>query len=224
MSLAGALADARKSATRMYINNFADKGRQITIDTLLGRLMGQAPVHLYDPINDYVTAELNRRSSEFSSYKSIHIQVGTFNLNGKTNGLRDDLSSWLCPSVDPSQQFPEIVAIGFQEIVELSPQQIMSTDPSRRQMWEAAVKNCLNKHATQSGIEEYVMLRGGQLVGASLSIFVRASVLPHIKNVEGSLKKVSKRAGAVSFKDSLTLQLDRYVWHGRKQRRRGHTR
>jgi hypothetical protein len=38
MSLAGALADARKSATRMYINNFADKGRQNTIDMLLVRL------------------------------------------------------------------------------------------------------------------------------------------------------------------------------------------
>ena len=35
MSLAGALADARKSATRVYINNFVDKGRQNTIDILL---------------------------------------------------------------------------------------------------------------------------------------------------------------------------------------------
>lgn len=35
MSLAGAIADARKSAQRMYINNFADKGRQNTIDMLL---------------------------------------------------------------------------------------------------------------------------------------------------------------------------------------------
>jgi hypothetical protein len=35
MSLAGAIADARKSATRIYINNFADKDRQNTIDILL---------------------------------------------------------------------------------------------------------------------------------------------------------------------------------------------
>lgn len=35
MSLAGAIADARKSAARIYINNFADKGRQNTIDMLL---------------------------------------------------------------------------------------------------------------------------------------------------------------------------------------------
>ena len=61
MSLAGAIADARKSATRMYINNFADKGRQNTIDMLLGRLIDQSPVQLYDPITDYVNAELKRR-------------------------------------------------------------------------------------------------------------------------------------------------------------------
>jgi hypothetical protein len=73
MSLAGAIADARKSATRLYINNFADKGRQNTIDVLLGRLVGQAPVHLFDPINDYVTAELSKRSSEFQSSKTINM-------------------------------------------------------------------------------------------------------------------------------------------------------
>jgi hypothetical protein len=191
MSLAGALADARKSATRMYINNFADKGRQNTIDMLLGRLMGQVPVHLYDPVNDFVVAELQRRQAEYSETQMINILVGTFNLNGKTNGITADLSPWLCPDVDPSQQCPEIVAVGFQEIVELSPQQIMATDPDRRELWERAVKACLNKNAQKWGKEEYVILRGGQLVGASLSVFVRADCLKHIKNVEGSLKKVS---------------------------------
>lgn len=73
MSLAGAIADARKSATRLYINNFADKGRQNTIDVLLGRLVGQVPVHLFDPINDYVTAELSRRGAEFQSTEIIHM-------------------------------------------------------------------------------------------------------------------------------------------------------
>ena len=100
------------------------------------------------------------------------------------------MSAWLCPDVDASQQNPEIVAVGFQEIVELSPQQIMSTDPARRQLWETAVKRTLNEHARSSGSEEYVLLRSGQLVGAALSIFVRVSVLGDIKNVEGSVKKV----------------------------------
>lgn len=73
MSLAGAIADARKSATRLYINNFADKGRQNTIDLLLGRLYGQARVELFDPIGGYVTAELNRRAGIFSSTEVIRM-------------------------------------------------------------------------------------------------------------------------------------------------------
>lgn len=73
MSFAGAIADARKSATRLYINNFADKGRQNTIDVLLGRLVGQTPVHLFDPINDYVTSELSKRSSEYQNSEVINM-------------------------------------------------------------------------------------------------------------------------------------------------------
>ncbi|KAF2649471.1 hypothetical protein K491DRAFT_698059 [Lophiostoma macrostomum CBS 122681] len=207
MSLAGALADARKSATRMYINNFADKGRQNMIDMLLGRLMGQVPVHLYDPINDYVVAELTRRSAEYTESEVVHILVGTFNLNGKTHGIDEDLSPWLCPDVHPSQQCPEIVAVGFQEIVELSPQQIMSTDPARRQKWEAAVRRCLNANAAKHGKEEYVLLRGGQLVGASLSVFVRANALKLIKNVEGSLKKTGM-SGIAGNKGAVAIRME----------------
>ena len=190
MSLAGAIADARKSAARLYVNNFADKGRQNTIDLLLGRLMGQTPVHLFDPINDFVTAELTRRAPEYSSTKPIHIWVGSFNLNGRTNGLNEDLTPWLCPPTASQLEEAEIIAVGFQEIVELSPQQIMSTDPTRRHAWEDAVKRTLNQNAKKQGSGDYVMLRSGQLVGAALLIFVKADVLPEIKNVEGSIKKV----------------------------------
>ena len=207
MSLAGALADVRKSATRLYINNFEDKGRQNTIDLLLGRLMGQAPVHLYDPINDYVSSEMLKRTAEYTSTKSIHIIAGTFNLNGKKHGIKEDLSPWLCPPVDQSLQQPEIVAVGFQEIVELSPQQIMSTDPNVRLAWEEAVKRTLNVNAQLHGSEEYVLLRGGQLVGASLSVFVKASVLPLVKNVEGSLKKTGM-SGMAGNKGAVAIRME----------------
>lgn len=75
MSLAGAFADARKSATRLYINNFADKSRQNTIDMLLGRLVDQSPVRLFDPISDYIAGELVKRSVEYSSTESINMYV-----------------------------------------------------------------------------------------------------------------------------------------------------
>lgn len=60
-SWGGFLADARKSATRMYINKFVDGGRQEAIDVLLGMQLVQESVQLYDPVNDYAQAELLRR-------------------------------------------------------------------------------------------------------------------------------------------------------------------
>lgn len=67
----------------------------------------------------------------------------------------------------------------------------MSTDPVRRQEWEYAVARTLNEDAHKRKSEEYVLLRSGQLVGAALFVFVKSSVLHSIKNVEGSVKKVS---------------------------------
>ncbi|KAL2180345.1 SacI homology domain-containing protein [Thermothelomyces heterothallicus CBS 202.75] len=206
MSLAGAIADVRKSATRLYYNNFADKARQITIDTLLGRLVGQTPVVLFDPISDYVAGELQRRSAEFSTNEKIHIFVGTFNLNGRTDGINEDLSPWLCPPELGSVQ-PEIIAIGFQEIVELNPQQIMNSDPSRKQLWERAIKSTLDRHYNREGDDKYVLLRSGQLVGAALCIFVKASVLHNIKNVEGSVKKTGM-SGMAGNKGAVAIRLD----------------
>jgi endonuclease/exonuclease/phosphatase family metal-dependent hydrolase len=201
------VADVRKSAERVIQNSFIDPHRQRDIDLLLGRLVGQVPVHLYDPINDYVTGELSRRALEYTSSQTITLWVGTFNLNGKTVGLTEDLSPWLCPKVDSALQMPEIMAVAFQEIVDLSPQQIIQTDPYRRQQWEDAVRDTLNRKAAYLGSEDYVMLRGGQLVGASLSIFVKVSVLPYIKNVEGAVKKTGM-SGMAGNKGAVAIRME----------------
>lgn len=191
MSFAGALADARKTATRLYVNNFSDKARQQTIELLLGRLTNQIPVYLYDPLNDLVSQELSQRASEYSFTKSIKIWSGTFNVNGSNLGPNVDLTPWLFPVPDQQGDEPTIFAVGFQEIVALSPQQIMSTDPTTRKVWENAVKLCLNDYSKTRGTAKYVLLRSGQLVGASLMIYVREDALKDIKNVEGSVKKAS---------------------------------
>ncbi|KAF4874580.1 Inositol-1,4,5-trisphosphate 5-phosphatase 1 [Colletotrichum siamense] len=206
MSLAGAVADMRKSVQRLYHNNFTDSARQTTIDRLLGRLVNQAPVLLFDPISDYVSGELTKRSAEYSSVQDITMLVGTFNLNGRTEGVDSDLAQWLSPDELGDVQ-PEIVAVGFQEIVELSPQQIMNSDPSRKQLWESAVRRCLNQRAQALGGERYVLLRSGQLVGAALCIFVKASTLAKIKNVEGSVKKTGL-SGMAGNKGAVAIRFD----------------
>ncbi len=216
MSLAGAIADARKSATRLYVNHFEDKNRQNTVDLLLGRLVGQNSVDLFDPINDWVVAEVGRRRAEFETRDTIKLGVGTFNLNGRISGAQEDLSPWLAAR----ERGLDVVVVGFQEIVELSPQQIMSTDPNRRMMWERTVRDCLNGHTpgdeNEKGIEmvgrakgadDYVLLRSGQLVGAALLVFVRSSILARIKNVEGAIKKTGM-SGIAGNKGAVAIRMD----------------
>ncbi|KIX00270.1 uncharacterized protein Z518_10409 [Rhinocladiella mackenziei CBS 650.93] len=210
MSLAGAIADARKSATRLYVNHFEDKNRQNTVDLLLGRLVGQNGVDLFDPVNDWVVAEVGRRRAEFETRDQIRVGMGTYNLNGRTSGSQEDLSPWLkIRGVDL-----DIVVVGFQELVELSPQQIMSTDPNRRMLWETTVRNSLNGYfgneksdAPPTKDDEYVLLRSGQLVGAALMVFVRSSILGRIKNVEGAVKKTGM-SGIAGNKGAVAIRMD----------------
>lgn len=199
MGLAGAIADVTKSVGRMYINNFVDKGRQNTIDILLGLDENQLQVVLHDPINDYVTAELNRRQNEFSSTKTIKVFAGTFNLNGVM--ADDDLTPWLFPNQEDRSNPADIYLIGFQELVELTAQQILNTDPARRAFWEKKVQKCLNHFGS------YVLLRSGQLVGTGLFLFAKKDHLENITKVEGTVKKTglggmagNKGGVAVSFK------------------------
>lgn len=129
----------------------------------------------------------------------MHFWVGTFNLNGRGDGTKENLAAWLCPQLNKLQRYPEVITVGFQEIVELSPQQIMSTDPVRRQAWEQAILQTLNKNAGTHA--EYVLVRSGQLVGTALIIFVKQTALKNIRNVECSVKKVPYRlcSGSVTI-------------------------
>ncbi|PYI28093.1 DNase I-like protein [Aspergillus indologenus CBS 114.80] len=207
MSFAGALADVRKTAARIYVNNFSDKARQQTIDILLGRLTGQIPVLLFDPVNDRVATELAQLSSNYSSTKSIQIWAGTFNLNGRHPGPSTDLRPWLLSGFTRQDDSPRIFAVGFQEIVTLSPQQIMSTDPTTRKVWEQNVQSCLNSEASSRKLPKYVLLRSGQLVGAALMVFVRGDSLKYIKNVEGSVKKTGL-SGMAGNKGGCAIRFD----------------
>lgn len=76
-----------------------------------------------DPVRDSIDSALLHREPEYTSQTSYSIFVGTFNVNGKVPGS-ESLLPWLFP--DPNFE-PDIIALGFQELVELSPQQIVRT-------------------------------------------------------------------------------------------------
>ncbi|KAK7695727.1 hypothetical protein QCA50_000363 [Cerrena zonata] len=128
-TLAGVLSDATKSVSRAYINNFQDKGKQVAIDMFLGNISTQRQVTIFDPIHDLVNEALAKRLHEYSTTKQCTIFVGTWNLNGRAPSP-ESLIPWLFPR--SSVPDPDIIALGFQEIVPLSAQQIVQTDPEKK--------------------------------------------------------------------------------------------
>ncbi|KAF9581676.1 inositol polyphosphate 5-phosphatase [Lunasporangiospora selenospora] len=200
MSFASMLGDATKSINRFYINNFQDKDRQEVIDILLGKMSNQAPVAIHDPVQATVTSQMNARLHEYSQKVQIDVFVGTYNLNGKAP-LGESLESWLC--FDPDCPEPDLYVIGFQEIVKLTPKQIMATDENKRVIWEKEVERTINK----PGGARYVQLRSGQLVGAALMIYAKEENLPHIRNVECSIKKTGMK-GMAGNKGAVAIRMD----------------
>jgi hypothetical protein len=83
----------------------------------------------------------------------------------------------------------------------------MNSDPTRKQAWEKTVQKTLNRRAKAVSSEHYILLRSGQLVGAALCIFVKASVLQLIKNVEGSVKKTGM-SGMAGNKGAVAIRMD----------------
>lgn len=172
-------------------------------------MANQTPVAIYDPVHDSIASEMSARLSEYSQKVQIDVFVGTYNLNGKAPS-GESLASWLCFDKgmlsSPNERYcidyiltidhilvhdldipePDMYVIGFQEIVKLTPKQIMATDENKRIVWEQEVERTINRR----GGSRYIQLRSGQLVGAALMIYAKEQNAPHIRNLEISIKKV----------------------------------
>ncbi|KAG0203450.1 inositol polyphosphate 5-phosphatase [Mortierella sp. NVP41] len=202
MSFASMLGDATKSINRFYINNFQDKDRQEVIDILLGKMSHQSPVTIYDPVHDSIASEVKARLGEYSQKVQIDVFVGTYNLNGKPPS-GESLEPWLCFDKDVPE--PDLYVIGFQEIVKLTPKQIMATDEGKRRVWEQEIEKTINRR----GGVRYAQLRSGQLVGAALMIYAKESSLPHIRNVECAIKKTGM-GGMAGNKGAVAIRMKYY--------------
>ncbi|KAI9485851.1 MAG: SacI homology domain-containing protein [Benjaminiella poitrasii] len=198
------LSDATRSVNRFYINNFQDKARQEVIDQLLGKLANQTMISIHDPISDHVTRQLTKRIKEYSHNRRITIFAGSYNLNGKSF-KGELLDPWLLQHFRWNEEEPDIYVIGFQEIVELSPQQVMATDADKRKIWEQQIEKTLN---TRSGTKsKYTLLRSNQLVGAALIVFVKTDIVDEIRNVESSIKKTGIM-GIAGNKGAVAIRMD----------------
>lgn len=198
MGFAGALSDATKSISRIYINNFVDKGKQQVTDTLLGKVSTQGKVLIYDPIMDYVQKKLPQFESKFATVEKITMLTGTFNLAGSNRN--DNLTEWLFPKQGFS---PDVFVVGFQEVVELNASNILKNDGSAGDYWKTQVERTLE----QNSKEKYVLLRFEYMSSILIMLLVKESLVPNVTQVEGKSKKTGL-GGMTANKGSVVIRLN----------------
>ncbi|SCU89008.1 LADA_0E13190g1_1 [Lachancea dasiensis] len=156
-------------------------------------------VHLYDPLHAHISKFMRKMKREFTYQKNINIFAGTFNVNGKTQA--DDIREWLFPSGSPIDQRADVYVLGFEEVVELSPGQMLATDPYAKQFWEKKVLETLNSDESR----RFMLAWSGQLGGVLLLLFISESEYSKVKHLEGDVKKtgfggMSSNKGAVAVR------------------------
>ncbi|SCV05979.1 LANO_0H19394g1_1 [Lachancea nothofagi CBS 11611] len=182
---------------RLFSDNFKNLNKYKRVYWKL--FSSSCRVCLYDPLHAHISKLMRKMRKEFTYQKNISIFAGTFNVNGKTQ--EGDISEWLFPGGTGPDQLADVYVLGFEEVVELSPGQMLSTDPYAKQFWEKKIIETLNS----AGNKRYMHAWGGQLGGVLLVLFISESEYSKVKHLEGDVKKtgfggMSSNKGAVAVR------------------------
>ena len=113
--------------------------------------------------------------------------LGTWNVNAK--GKDESLDEWICSDWGQDNRYaPDIVAVGFQEIVDLNAVNVAMENKTtqRSQYWVDRLRATLNApHRTQSNPQErgYALLMQRSMVGLLVCVFVKAPHRGRVKAV-----------------------------------------
>ncbi|KAE8601793.1 hypothetical protein XENTR_v10013798 [Xenopus tropicalis] len=196
----GKLKDGARTVSRTIQTNFFDGAKQEAIDLMLmgdffneqyadkGRMLMDSSALLVIPS---VLKSISERQLEFTNYKRTRVAMGTWNVNGgkqfRSKILStSELTDWLLDSPklsgtpdfqDDESNPPDIFAVGFEEMVELSAGNIVSASTTNRKVWAEQIQKALSRS------HRYILLTSGQLVGVCLFVFVRPYHMPFIRDV-----------------------------------------
>ena len=218
----GKIFDAGKSAARTFQNNFFDEAKQHSFDLVRNTLFSEHPVYqksrmLCNDVDLNVPFKLREYICDnqltYSEMKKMRVCIGTWNVNGGKQFQKDetkdetDISLWLFNAPSESlKQFPpvngyvadgadfnllpDIYAIGFEEIVDLDLKNIVSTSHITADQWHEKLSQLFCPKGYSS------VLKGCQLVGVCLFVFVKNEHVPHVKSISSQSLKTGLKGTA----------------------------
>ena len=143
------------------------------VETEDGRLRNSEAA---DKIRDaWIYKQIRNRQNDFTSYREARIFCGTWNVNAKKaeiEGIPIDIDSW----VGQGKQ-SDIVAVGFQEIVDLNAVNVAVENKTVKvsQYWSDRIGRTLG--------EGFVKVGEKHLVGLLVSVFVRLEHMHRVKYI-----------------------------------------
>lgn len=138
--------------------------------------------------------------------------VGSFNVNAK--GKDETLEPWLCADWGANAEHaPDIVAVGFQEIVDLNAMNVTVDNKSqqRAQYWVDKIRFTLNApHLTRNDPNRgYTLLMQRYMVGLLICVFVKNPHKPRVKYVGETTVGVGVM-GMLGNKGGVSIRLQFY--------------
>ncbi|NXV91541.1 SYNJ2 protein, partial [Calonectris borealis] len=222
----GKLKDGARSVSRTIQSNFFDAVKQEAIKLLLmgdffseeyadkGKMLMDQTALLVTPS---ILKAMSERQFEFTSFKRVRVATGTWNVNGgkqfRSNILgTSELTDWLLdsPKLSGVSEFqddencpPDIFAVGFEEMVELSAGNIVNASTTNRKMWGEQLQKAISR------THRYIQLTSAQLVGVCLFIFVRPYHVPFIRDVAVDTVKTGM-GGKAGNKGAVSIRFQFY--------------
>ncbi|ETM99496.1 hypothetical protein PPTG_18747 [Phytophthora nicotianae INRA-310] len=158
----------------------------------------------YNPVvmdiirEDWIQQQLQQRQASYTEFRPTRVVTGTWNVNAKKPlgpAEATKIVDWLHPTTTESRREPpDIVALGFQEIVDLNAVNVVVNSAltvQRSSAWEEAMLTALNRYvgastaASETAVQYRVVLEK-HLVGILLLVFVRTDHWDHVKEIKGA--------------------------------------
>jgi len=118
----------------------------------------------------WLEEQMQSKVVEYTDERPLHILIGTWNVNAKKP--IEDLTPWL---VDKTLPEPDIVAVGFQEIVDLNASNLL-VDHTASKPWEATIERTLE--------QKYQLVASKHLVGLSLSVYAKRTIFGYVSDIQ----------------------------------------
>jgi phosphatidylinositol-bisphosphatase len=150
---------------------------------------------------EFIKQRLREWESTFATYSGATVLCGSFNVNGKKD-VEEDLSSWL-----GWRQDPDIIAVGFQELVDLNAVNVAVSDNKSQQsaqQWRLHIEQFLATRPTQ-----YSYVKHRVLVGVVLFLFCKERHMGALRDLQVATA-MTGFGGALGNKGGVSIRFSFY--------------